>query len=113
MPITQYYTATTLDGFIADEDNSLQWLLDVPHGEEPERAPLGRRFFGGVGALAMGSTTWEWVLDHEDLLHHPERWRRRLRRPARWVFSTGSCPRSCRRATSGSSAATSRRCTPR
>jgi len=27
MSLAQYYTATTLDGFIADPDNSLAWLF--------------------------------------------------------------------------------------
>ena len=27
MSLTQYYTATTLDGFIADPDDSLDWLF--------------------------------------------------------------------------------------
>ena len=30
MAKTQYYTATTVDGFIADERNSLDWLFEVP-----------------------------------------------------------------------------------
>jgi hypothetical protein len=35
MARTQYYTATTLDGFIADEQNSLEWLFEVDRGPEP------------------------------------------------------------------------------
>ena len=27
---TQYYTATSIDGFIADADNSLDWLFPIP-----------------------------------------------------------------------------------
>jgi dihydrofolate reductase len=57
---TQYYTATSLDGFIADARNSLDWLFqfaDEPGGDYEE-------FIGQVGALAMGSTTYEWVLDN-------------------------------------------------
>jgi dihydrofolate reductase len=63
MSLTQYYTATTLDGFIADSDNSLDWLLSR---ESDDDGPLSYRdFITGVGAMAMGSTTYEWILDHE------------------------------------------------
>ena len=62
MTLTQYYTATTLDGFIADPDNSLEWLFT--RAREPD-APLNYDdFIAEVGALAMGSTTYEWLLDH-------------------------------------------------
>ena len=32
MPKTQYYTATSLDGYIADEHNSLDWLFETGDG---------------------------------------------------------------------------------
>jgi dihydrofolate reductase len=61
--LTQYYTATSLDGFIADPDNSLGWLFT----RKQDRNGLLNydEFIGGVGALAMGSTTYEWILEHE------------------------------------------------
>ena len=63
MSRTQYYTAATLDGFIADPDNSLEWLFTR---ERDEGGALNYRdFIAKVGALAMGSTTYEWILDHE------------------------------------------------
>ncbi len=63
MTLTQYYTATTLDGFIADPDNSLDWLLSRRQ-EENGFLNYGT-FIADVGAIAMGSTTYEWILDHE------------------------------------------------
>lgn len=59
---TQYYTATSLDGFIATEDDSLDWLF--PLGEVGDTG-YGD-FIAGVGALAMGSVTYEWMLRHAD-----------------------------------------------
>ena len=60
---TQYFTATTLDGFIADQENSLEWLFTR---KQDPHAPLAYEpFIAGVGALAMGATTYEWILDHE------------------------------------------------
>jgi dihydrofolate reductase len=55
---TQYFTATSLDGFIATEDDSLEWLFplgDVNDTGYPE-------FIKQVGALAMGSATYEWMV---------------------------------------------------
>lgn len=57
---TQYYTASSLDGFIATEDDSLEWLFplgDINDTGYPQ-------FIEGVGALAMGSATYEWMLRH-------------------------------------------------
>ncbi len=63
MTVTQYYTATTLDGYIADPQNSLDWLFTRRQDEDgPQNY---RAFIAQVGALAMGATTYEWILDHE------------------------------------------------
>ncbi len=59
---TQYFTATSLDGFIATEDDSLEWLFplgDLNDSSYPE-------FISEVGALAMGSGTYEWMLRHAE-----------------------------------------------
>ena len=62
MSLTQYYTATTLDGFIADPDNSLDWPFTR---KRDEGGPLNYDdFIAGVGAVAMGATTYEWILEH-------------------------------------------------
>ena len=63
MSRTQYYTAATLDGFIADPDNSLEWLFT--RKREEGGALDYADFIAEVGALAMGATTYEWILDHE------------------------------------------------
>ena len=57
---TQYYTAATLDGFIADPDNSLDWLFQFSEGATDDYPA----FIAAVGAIAMGSTTYQWLLDH-------------------------------------------------
>ena len=42
--LTQYYTATTLDGFIADPDHSLEWLFTRDQDREaPELRRVHRR----------------------------------------------------------------------
>jgi dihydrofolate reductase len=46
---TQFYTASSLDGFIATEDDSLDWLF--PLGDINEMSYSA--FIAKVGALAM------------------------------------------------------------
>lgn len=84
---TQYYTAASLDGFIATPDDSLEWLF--PLGDiEATSYPT---FIKEVGALAMGSATYEWMLRHvvgrEAQASRP--WP--YQQPA-WVFSSRTLP---------------------
>ncbi len=88
--MTQYYTATTLDGFIADPDNSLDWLFTVEQGEDGPA--MWDAFIGAVGPMAMGSTTFEWILDHENMLENPDRWTDYYADRPCWVFSHRELP---------------------
>ncbi|HEY5990886.1 MAG TPA: dihydrofolate reductase family protein [Streptosporangiaceae bacterium] len=87
MTKTQYYTATSIDGFIADAGNSLAWLFEVE--SETNRFPA---FFQGVGAFAMGATTYEWILEHEKLLDQPQRWQEWYGATPGWVFTHRDLP---------------------
>ena len=89
MSLTQYYTATTLDGFIADPDNSLDWLFTRAREDD---GPLSYRdFIAETGALAMGSTTYEWILDHEFRGKDPAEWKWPYDIPC-WVFTHRQLP---------------------
>ncbi len=89
MGLTRYYTATSLDGFIADPDNSLGWLFT--RQREDEGLLNYGEFIAGVGALAMGSTTYEWILDHEFADKDPAEWRWPYDVPC-WVFTHRQLP---------------------
>jgi dihydrofolate reductase len=85
---TQYFTAASLDGFIATEDDSLDWLF-----------PLGNvidtsypAFIAEVGALAMGSSTYEWMLRHAQTVAAETGSTWPYAQPT-WVFSTRDLPR--------------------
>ncbi|WP_213010704.1 dihydrofolate reductase family protein [Paractinoplanes toevensis] len=93
MSKTQYYTATTIDGYIADPHNSLDWLFAVDEGREDEAgANPFATFFAGVGAFVMGATTYEWILDHESLLTRPEKWQEYYGDVPSWVFTHRDLP---------------------
>lgn len=80
---TQYYTATSLDGFIADSHNSLDWLFQFGEVTGDSYSNLIRE----VGTIAMGSTTYESILAHHinKDAEHPQAW---LDEQPTWVFST-------------------------
>jgi dihydrofolate reductase len=87
---TQYYTATTIDGYIADENNSLDWLFVVDRGETGQDGYDA--FFAEVGAMAMGATTYQWVLEHERLVDDPGKWRGYYGDTPCWVFTHRNLP---------------------
>ncbi|WP_285114545.1 dihydrofolate reductase family protein [Leifsonia sp. fls2-241-R2A-40a] len=63
-------TAATINGWIADENDSLAWLFAVPGGEVPDSELLPT----DAAVMVEGSTTYEWVLREGDILAHPEKW---------------------------------------
>ena len=89
MSLTQYYTATSLDGFIADPDNSLDWLFSRKRDDD---GPLNYgEFIADVGALAMGSTTYQWLIDHVLADKAPEERKWPYDSPC-WVFTHRRLP---------------------
>jgi len=87
---TIYNTATTLDGYLATTDNSLRWLFEVPGADDAESS-FGD-FLAGIGAMAMGSTTYEWLLEHEALVDHPAKWQEWYADRPTWVFTHRDLP---------------------
>ncbi len=85
---TQYYTASSIDGFITDKHESLDWLFQFGRIESLEKE--FPRFMGQVGAAAMGASTYEWVIETENMTEHPEKWPYDI---PTWVFSHRDLPR--------------------
>ena len=55
------YIATSLDGYIADRDNVLDWLFEIPN---PDDKDFGfDEFMNRIDALVMGRNTFEAVCD--------------------------------------------------
>jgi dihydrofolate reductase len=64
---TVYYTASSLDGYIVDEADSLDWLTSrAIDADGPFHYDA---FFATVGAVVMGSATYEWIAKN-----HPGEW---------------------------------------
>lgn len=80
-----YYTATTLDGYLADERDSLDWLFVQ---DMDQQGPMGYdEFIAGVGSMVMGRTTYEWIRDH--MAASDEKWSYQM--PS-WVLTHADLP---------------------
>lgn len=60
MTRTQYYVAASLDGYIADAQGRLEWLFQFNDAEGVMEHYNG--FLAGIGAIAMGARTYEFLL---------------------------------------------------
>ena len=73
---TIYYTASSLDGFIAAPGHDLAWLvtgdLDTGSDDSPFAYPT---FESTVGAVVMGANTYKWVIENTSA-PTPESWYR-------------------------------------
>ena len=85
MTRTVYYTATSLDGFLADENDSLEWLLKQDIDGEGMHGYAA--FLANVGAVVMGRTTYEWIVAH--LRASGEAWSYEM---PTWVLTHASLP---------------------
>ena len=62
MSLVRYYCAATLDGYIAESDDTLDWLLNYEgefEGADSEAGQGGyESFYAGIGAMVMGSVLY-------------------------------------------------------
>lgn len=64
---TVYYTASSLDGYIVDDHDSLDWLTSR---DIDQSGPFNYdEFIATIGAVVMGSATYEWIVRN-----HPGDW---------------------------------------
>lgn len=78
---THFYTASSLDGFIATPQDSLEWLFAQHFDQE---GPMSyESFIPGIGALVMGRSTYQWLLKHQDTWEYSQ---------PTWVFTHRQLP---------------------
>ncbi|MBN3819703.1 dihydrofolate reductase [Paraburkholderia sp. Se-20369] len=54
-----YYVAATMDGYIATQQHTLDWLENFPLGDD---ATPYDDFYRGIGAVIMGGGTYQWIV---------------------------------------------------
>jgi dihydrofolate reductase len=75
---TVYYTASSLDGYIVDDADSLDWLITR---DIDQTGPYNYgEFITAIGAVVMGSATYEWIVKN-----HPGAW---MYEQPSWVLTT-------------------------
>lgn len=83
-----YDTAVSLNGWIADEQGSLDWLFEVPGALEPDPDLLPTE----AVVMVSGSTTYEWLLEHERMIEEPAKWREFHGDRVSFVFTSRELP---------------------
>jgi len=68
MAATVYYAAMSLDGYIAEPEEKLEWLMgfDGPGYAGTDAGPVADaypHFMEGIGALVMGAKTYDFILN--------------------------------------------------
>lgn len=60
---TTLYIASSIDGYIATKDHSVDWLSVVEDGEEDYGY---NEFYNNIDAIVMGRKTYDFILQHSD-----------------------------------------------
>ncbi|UTT38214.1 dihydrofolate reductase family protein [Glutamicibacter mishrai] len=80
--------AVSLNGFLADENHSLQWLFDVSGAQEPDPALLPHN----VGVQVEGANTYMWMVENEDFIENPQKWQEHYPGVTTYVFTSRDLP---------------------
>lgn len=61
------FIATSLDGFIATKDETLEWLFDV----EGEGDNGYSAFYNKIDTILMGKKTYDWIMNDDQIIEYP------------------------------------------
>ncbi|MCR8670955.1 dihydrofolate reductase family protein [Agrococcus sp. HG114] len=81
-------TAATINGFLADDAHSLDWLFAVPGGDAPDASLLPQ----GATVMVLGSHTYEWMLRAWRGRGGTEQWQEFAGERPLFVFSSRELP---------------------
>lgn len=80
--------AVTLNGFLADENHSLQWLFEVEGADDLDPGLLPT----DVAVHVEGANTYLWVLEHEKFMDEPAKWQAYYGERPTYVFTHRDLP---------------------